>query len=114
MSGRIGGTHQVQVCYPSCFRSMVFSRAFFSPLSSRALGSHASALPHFQYERRLDRRRDDKKREHNRDVPPEGMLYIDSKKCVSLAPNPTDDRHAGHRPYEVRIRNFFHPAASPD
>ena len=57
------------------------------------LGSHASALPQIQYERRLNRRRDDQKREHDGEIPPEGMLYVESEECAFLATYSPGDRH---------------------
>jgi len=52
------------------------------------------------YERRLNPRRNDQEREHDGEVPPEGMLYMESKERAFLAPHSTNDRHA--EPQAVR------------
>src|SRR3990172_2916371 len=54
-------------------------------------------------EGRLDRCRNNEEREHDGEVPPEGMLYVKSEEGAFLPPHPPDDRHA--EPQAVGGRN---------
>jgi len=53
---------------------------------------------HFLLQRKneggLDPRRDNQEWEHDGEISPEGMLYVESEKHAFLAPYSPDDRHS--------------------
>ena len=65
-------------------------------------------------EGRLDPRRDNQEREHDGELPPEGILYMEPEERAFLSRIRRTTVTPNYRAYEVRIRNSFHPAASPD
>jgi len=80
LSGPVGRWEWLSDCMYKFIRNIPFM-SNDSPLSVIAPvrgGHHPVALPQLHYERRLNPRRDDQEREHDDEVPPEGMLYMDS------------------------------------